>query len=578
MSTPVVSLTGGVDGSGGTVSPPRRLVGGTTSVEESATSCASVTTGRSEEGDGRESVDSSGVRVKKDRGRRNRRRNRSSSLGSDAGATGGAVAQCGAASAEGVASAAEHGSTVAAAAAAAALPARLSEERQRHATDLAHLLQLRSPQDALVQRNVMKSGPAPSILAAHQQLQRTVQRDHLARWVKTRVTVDDLVQRNILRSPDAPPPTDARGELGPRLARFLAARPTIHELVRAQLLKDVMMWSQVAAPDAQPPARNCHTMTLAPGGRLVVIGGYGRGGQVTCAPWVFDVDSMSWRQPSTTGPTPIDRYAHAAAAVGDALYIFGGYGGGRWMNDVAVLNTKTWTWTLAACGGSGRPAERAGHTATALGNRIILFGGNDGRHPFDDVWTFYTTTQMWQRTKTAGTPPPARSGHSAVMASELLYVFGGNAGWMHHTFNDVHVLDTTSATWYRPSYTGTPPTARTGHSASLVGRWMFVFGGAPGADAARYMHDLHVLDTATMAWSRPCDTGQVPVPRAGHAAEAVGGAIVVFGGSTAGEVHYDDVYMLDTSALCAAAAHARLRLCGVQQAMTRRGCRSLLAG
>jgi hypothetical protein len=40
--------------------------------------------------------------------------------------------------------------------------------------------------------------------------------------------------------------------------------------------------------------------------------------------WVLELTSMAWRQLRPSGPQPQPRCSHAAAAVGDAIVVFGG--------------------------------------------------------------------------------------------------------------------------------------------------------------------------------------------------------------------------------------------------------------
>ena len=54
-----------------------------------------------------------------------------------------------------------------------------------------------------------------------------------------------------------------------------------------------------------------------------------------------------------------------------------------------------------------------------------------------------------------------------------------------------------SHTWMRPSLRGEGPDAREGHSAALVGKRLFVFGGCGKSSSNEevYYNDLYVLNT-----------------------------------------------------------------------------------
>jgi dynein heavy chain len=78
---------------------------------------------------------------------------------------------------------------------------------------------------------------------------------------------------------------------------------------------------------------------------------------------------------------------------------------------------------------------------------------------------------------------------------------------------------------------------------------MYVFGGYGGDGYARRdFNDLHVLDCYSWEWIALETTGDVPPPRSGHQAVAVGTDLYVFGGWNSVE-EFDDMYVLDTELL-----------------------------
>ena len=95
-----------------------------------------------------------------------------------------------------------------------------------------------------------------------------------------------------------------------------------------------------------------------------------------------------------------------------------------------------------------------------------------------------------------------------------------------------------------------PPSARSGHSATLVGGYVVVFGGTQGKSfrADTVVLDARVLsDVKRARWFRPTPaaTGG-PGPRAFHSAVAVGTDLYVLCGRTGREQH-GDVWVLDTT-------------------------------
>lgn len=58
-----------------------------------------------------------------------------------------------------------------------------------------------------------------------------------------------------------------------------------------------------------------------------------------------------------------------------------------------------------------------------------------------------------------------------------------------------------SHTWMSPSLRGEGPEAREGHSAALVGRRLFIFGGcgkSPSNNEEVYYNDLYILNTGKL--------------------------------------------------------------------------------
>ena len=72
-------------------------------------------------------------------------------------------------------------------------------------------------------------------------------------------------------------------------------------------------------------------------------------------------------------------------------------------------------------------------------------------------------------------------------------------------YRDLHALDPSSMTWYQGPEGSGSPSARYGHSATLVGgSKMLIFG---GTDGKNYFNDLYVLDLEIMAWTQPKTSG-----------------------------------------------------------------------
>ena len=107
-------------------------------------------------------------------------------------------------------------------------------------------------------------------------------------------------------------------------------------------------------------------------------------------------------------------------------------------------------------------------------------------------------------------------------------------------------------TWAQPQRFGTPPSPRNGHSMTLIGMHLYVFG---GGDENLSFNDVHTLHVGNMAWDKPLLHGTLPSPRSRHSATALGNNMVVFGGVGGG----NDLHILEARRRALAPAHPHPR-------------------
>jgi len=118
-------------------------------------------------------------------------------------------------------------------------------------------------------------------------------------------------------------------------------------------------------------------------------------------------------------------------------------------------------------------------------HRAILFGGkNDQNENIDEVWALNLSAQRWRLVETTGDKPPATEDHSLIYDpnGNRLILFGGEDG---RTWNNLYALDLASNRWHNLTSPETP--AREDHVAvyDSRGKRMIVWGG----------HDNHTLDS-----------------------------------------------------------------------------------
>lgn len=225
-------------------------------------------------------------------------------------------------------------------------------------------------------------------------------------------------------------------------------------------------------------------------------------------------------------------------------------GWGRLARELTTLEAAA--WRKLTVGGAVEPS-RCNFSACAVGNRVVLFGGEGvNMQPMNDTFVLdlNSSKPAWQHVK-VGSPPPGRWGHtlSCVNGSNLV-VFGGCG--TQGLLNDVFVLDLDAKhpTWREISGLA-PPLPRSWHSScTLDGTKLIVSGGC--ADSGVLLSDTFLLDLSMEKpiW-REIPVTWTPPSRLGHTLSVYGGRkILMFGGlAKSGPLRFrsSDVFTMDLS-------------------------------
>lgn len=308
------------------------------------------------------------------------------------------------------------------------------------------------------------------------------------------------------------------------------------------------------------PAVSGHTCTTV-GKKMIVFGGEMASG-FSNAVYVLNTDverivdvtgdgkaervsTMVWSLAETTGEAPTPRRGHSATLLFSKLYIFGGVGEDRRrLNDLFVLDCETLAWSRPETSGDV-PDPRDGHTMTLVGNKLMVFGGWNGRDYFSDVSSLDPKGGVWQRLNVSGIQPTGRKGHTTTLVNGTkLYVIGGHC--LERRTNDLFILDTASLHWTQPEAKGNLPSPRSNHTALILDNKIFVFGGF--TKGSRPLIDFRSLDTGFFNWSLPAVNGKEPDltrARGAHAVCVVGPKVFFFGGQGERGL-FGDIIVIDT--------------------------------
>ncbi|KAL0969906.1 hypothetical protein UPYG_G00234330 [Umbra pygmaea] len=291
-------------------------------------------------------------------------------------------------------------------------------------------------------------------------------------------------------------------------------------------------------PKSTPPQRvkgrlaKTPTTQISPSGRwgqsfcpidpqtAILIGGQGSRMQFCKDPmWKLCTEDMSWVPAETLaeGPTPEARIGHTATFDPDSkrIFVFGGSKNNKWFNDVHILDTQSWKWSMVEA--QGKVPSLAYHSCSMFRSELFVLGGVFPRpHPepdgcSDSLYIFDPRLSIWYQPIITGDAPAPRSGHSACVIQGKIYVFGG---WdTPLCFNDIYMLDLGLMEFSAVQTNGLPPSPRSWHGCALLSDSTFVVHGGYSGNQA--LNDTFTFNTDTNTWTELLHP-QLSVPRAGH--------------------------------------------------------------
>uniref|UniRef100_A0A8C5GPK7 RING finger protein B-like n=1 Tax=Gouania willdenowi TaxID=441366 RepID=A0A8C5GPK7_GOUWI len=270
-----------------------------------------------------------------------------------------------------------------------------------------------------------------------------------------------------------------------------------------------------------PSGRWGQTLCAIDAQTAILIGGQGARTQFCKDPmWKLCTEDLSWVPAETLaeGPTPDSRMGHTAVYDPDSkrIFVFGGSKNKKWFNDVHILDTQSWRWSMVEAQGKVPPL--AYHTCSMFRGELFVLGGvfpcpnpePDGCS--DSLYIFDPHLSIWYQPIVTGSRPSPRSGHSAcVMQERKIYMFGG---WdTPICYNDMYMLDLGLMEFCVVKTSGTAPSPRSWHgSAALSDTKFLIHGGYNGNNA---LSDAFIFDTDSSSWTE-VTLPQLSAPRAGH--------------------------------------------------------------
>ncbi len=275
-----------------------------------------------------------------------------------------------------------------------------------------------------------------------------------------------------------------------------------------------------------------HYNTPAPGSYLVHVSynelGTSENVPIRGSPFTIDCQDP-WVKHRVMGTFPARRKGMTLVTMGSELVAYGGDKSG-----VSVCNTEgaDWRWQTVTPEGEA-PADRTLHSATVVGDSMVIFGGTSlaSNDDLNDMFTLCKEGEGWVWTHPANSQPYIRhpdptaeqaeegSGEGAAPAEGE----GEGAGEGEEGAGSAEQAPANNS---EPR----PVTARNSHTAVAIDRDLYVLNGDNAGDMMREFAMVDTSDTETANWMEPILAGDIPAPRRSAAAACTGNKIFMFGG------------------------------------------------
>jgi len=257
------------------------------------------------------------------------------------------------------------------------------------------------------------------------------------------------------------------------------------------------------------------------GDTIYVLGGFDDGGRGTARVERYDVQTDRWTR---AADLPMAVNHAGAGVVGQQLYAIGGFTGSSFQPTAAVFRYDAAgdAWTPV----SALPSARGALAVVSLAGRLHALGGS-GPASLTTHSVYDPAADAW--TDLAPLPGVGRNHLAAVELDGFVYAVGGRRDGGGQANVDALVrYDPAADTW---TALAPLPTARSGIGAAVLHGRIVVMGGEvdPMAPSGVFPH-VEMYDPATDSWMRLAD---MPVPRHGIWAVSIGPRIYVPGGATA---------------------------------------------
>ena len=246
----------------------------------------------------------------------------------------------------------------------------------------------------------------------------------------------------------------------------------------------------------------------AVGNQIFVMGGWDGLSAVSKVVEMYDLQAKTWTRKSNM---PTGTVYAASAVVGNLIHVIGGYNGTSALSTHLVYNTLTDSWSQS----TPLTSPRSGSGAAVVSQKIYLIGGFYNGASLNTNEMFDPLTNLWTSKITMTT---ARTDFAIAALNDVIYAIGG---WDTDVLNNNEAYSPAANTWttYYPMNT-----YRSSCSAAVSGNRIYVLA---GGDSYRFTSNTEGYDPTTNEW---ISKSNIPASRSYFGAVGIGNKIYVVGG------------------------------------------------
>ncbi len=283
--------------------------------------------------------------------------------------------------------------------------------------------------------------------------------------------------------------------------------------------------------------------SVALGDKLYIIGGFDDTNHSYLNTLIeYEPQCGEWEK---QGDMNYPKSRFASASLNNKIYTFGGWGGNNLglnaLNKVEEFDPPTGSWSECA----DMPMPKVSAAAAALNGKIYVSGGANqhaalASEYYDSMDEYDPVTRTWSPKAPI---PEIRYGHEMVACNGYLYVIGGDRAVYNSATHEYLTTLSTNVYRYDPSNdtwsTMAPlPSARYGHGVAVANGKIYVIGGFGYGGVTDYVDSIEEYNPATNTW-----TTKNPIPEGQRyfGIVSINDKIYIIGGSSNIVKEYDPV-------------------------------------